>query len=284
MSDTHELYPLSRDEVESNRLNAQHKFLVHAVGGLISSTIPLEHITTVADVGTGTGIWLLEAQNHLNAKATPNPSRSFHGFDISPAQFVPSPPQGIELSVQDILKPFPPEHHGRYDLVNVRMLVTALAETEYRTAVENLVAILKPGGYIQWVELDNSALSRPHSQHPKAAALVSSWLGFFAANGLSVNAPASVEDAYWHSSLMDIVNTSFALDGRGEELKRRAQGWQREAFSAVVVNLMRRTGGRDGDIEKAKEKADQAMNGLEGFFEEGRVLGLRFGCVVGRRV
>jgi hypothetical protein len=36
-------------------LNAQHKLLVDIVGGPIDKSIPLENITSVADVGTGTG-------------------------------------------------------------------------------------------------------------------------------------------------------------------------------------------------------------------------------------
>lgn len=73
MGDTQEVYPLARDAAESSRcvlipfphahteplalgrLNEQHNFLVHVTEGLIDSSIPLENITTVADVGTGTG-------------------------------------------------------------------------------------------------------------------------------------------------------------------------------------------------------------------------------------
>ena len=69
-------------------------------------------------------------------------NRYFHGFDISDAQFAPSSPDNVEFSVQDVLKPFPSEHRDRYDLVNVRMLVAALPEAEFRKAVENLTTIL----------------------------------------------------------------------------------------------------------------------------------------------
>lgn len=87
-------------------------------------------------------IWLLEARDLLNSRVPNQEHRIFHGFDISAAQFPGSPPEGVSFSCQDILKPFPPEHHGKYDLVHVRLLVTAFPEKEYETAVRNLVEIL----------------------------------------------------------------------------------------------------------------------------------------------
>lgn len=67
--------------------------------------------------------------------------RYYHGFDISPDQF-PSDPGHIHYSVQDTMKPFPPEHLGRYDLVHVRLLVGAIKEVDYKHAVANLVTLL----------------------------------------------------------------------------------------------------------------------------------------------
>ncbi|KAL3469841.1 hypothetical protein BJX99DRAFT_264824 [Aspergillus californicus] len=149
-----EVYPLGRDRAESIRLNKQHKFLVDIVNGPFDKSIPLDDVFAVADVGTGTGIWLLEAQRHLS-KALPSPrkQRYNHGFDISSAQFPPSSSPSetetetsskdtMDFSVQNILHPFPIEHHNRYDLVHVRLLITAFATDEFRNAVENLLTIL----------------------------------------------------------------------------------------------------------------------------------------------
>lgn len=41
--------------VLTERLNEQHHLLVDFVQGVIDSTIPLEKISSVADVATGTG-------------------------------------------------------------------------------------------------------------------------------------------------------------------------------------------------------------------------------------
>lgn len=50
--------------------------------------------------------------------------------------------ESIQFSLQNCLEPFPLEHHGRYDLVHVRLLVAALKESEYKTAVANIATLL----------------------------------------------------------------------------------------------------------------------------------------------
>ncbi|OOF90556.1 hypothetical protein ASPCADRAFT_400772 [Aspergillus carbonarius ITEM 5010] len=95
-------------------------------------------------------IWLEDVSQLLE---TPHIQRYYHGFDISSEQF-PNNPETIHLSVHDLTAPFPCEHWNRYDLVHVRLVVAGLEESEYRVAITNLYKILKPGGYLQWEELD----------------------------------------------------------------------------------------------------------------------------------
>jgi hypothetical protein len=88
-------------------------------------------------------IWLLDAKTHLATHSPNTNPYTLHGFDISAAQFLPSPEtHGLTLSVHDILRPFPIAHRDRYDLVHVRMLVSALKVEEYEAAVRNLVGVL----------------------------------------------------------------------------------------------------------------------------------------------
>ncbi|KAL2788794.1 hypothetical protein BJX66DRAFT_352516 [Aspergillus keveii] len=317
---TSEIYPLARDEAESARLNAQHKLLVDIVGGPIDKSIPLEHIDSVADVGTGTGyalfttlllphipsqsneptqadsnqpdrIWLLDAKKHLT-RHSPNPtsdspasSYTLHGFDISAAQFLPAPEtHGLSLSVHDILRPFPAEHRERYDLVHLRMLVSALKVEEYEVAVRNLVGILKPGGYLQWTDLDSSHLSSaPSATDPRASPLISSWLKFLELNNLSSCPTATIHNAYTHSNeLLDVSSRTYPVAGR-QELKERAQTWELQAFSAVMAPVLLVTGQAGSQVE-AEERASEAVEGVQEFFGGGgEVLDLRFGVVVGRK-
>lgn len=85
-----------------------------------------------------TSIWLKDVSKVLEKT---NTNSYYHGFDISADQF-PENPGNFKFSVQDITLPFAKEHWNRYDVVHVRLLVAALEETDYRTAISNLSAIL----------------------------------------------------------------------------------------------------------------------------------------------
>lgn len=69
------------------------------------------------------------------------PKAYLHGFDISSAQY-PKPRQSIPLSVHDALRPFPKEHHSRYDLVHIRLLTAGLKKEHYSTVLANARALL----------------------------------------------------------------------------------------------------------------------------------------------
>ncbi|KAJ6013221.1 hypothetical protein N7540_007812 [Penicillium herquei] len=97
-------------------------------------------------------IWLEEV-----AKLLSSPTNVFFGFDISTSQF----PHKSDLQFgqfsfiqHDIREPFPVEYHKKFDLVNVRLLVQALAAADVKLAVTNVAELLRPGGCIQWQDLD----------------------------------------------------------------------------------------------------------------------------------
>ncbi|KAL4971743.1 S-adenosyl-L-methionine-dependent methyltransferase [Aspergillus desertorum] len=276
MSGTPDIYPLSRDEAESRRLNEQHRLLVDFVEGPIDRTVPLENITAVADVATGTGIWLWDARKLLIGRAGESP-RYFHGFDISPAQFPPAP-DGIEFTVQDIFNPFPVEHHSRYDLVNVRLLLTALPESEFEKAVQNLLTILKPGGYLQWVEIDLSAVA---TDDPRVAVATDAWLKFCELNRLSQCAPEVLHKAYQNVGLVNVVNRPFLPHNR-EDLLERMQEWQLVFFTSVMPMTLLKTG-QVADDAAASKRAAELRRDLELFLAEGKIVDTRFGVLVGQK-
>ena len=152
MTSAKEAYMLPRNPTETMRLNSQHAFLHQlAHGQFIHSSIPPSDIHSVADVGTGTGIWLQElaATNTLESDeifgGKPNGGVEYVGFDISAAQF---PSEGsmvegdIKFVVHDAAKSFPVRYHGKFDLVNVRLLSYAIKAAELQSVVENVVEII----------------------------------------------------------------------------------------------------------------------------------------------
>ena len=87
------------------------------------------------------------------------PDAVLDGYDISPAMYPATTPANITLGVMDMKKPVPDELQGKYDLVHARMLVVALQPNEWAGVVQNLTKLLKPGGWIQWVECNFTTAS-----------------------------------------------------------------------------------------------------------------------------
>lgn len=74
---TDEAYMLSRDQDESKRLDIQHMFMRQlAHGSPIQPSIPRSDLRAVADVATGTGIWLREAAQELSTSRASISQRS----------------------------------------------------------------------------------------------------------------------------------------------------------------------------------------------------------------
>ena len=100
----------------------------------------------IADVGTGTGSYLIELSKALLK------TYSFDGFDVSSTQFRKELPGNVALHVQDVRTDFPPEFHGKFDAVHLRLLVCGLDKNDWVVATQKLIPLLKPGGAIQWEE------------------------------------------------------------------------------------------------------------------------------------
>ncbi|KAI3082636.1 hypothetical protein CBS147339_2516 [Penicillium roqueforti] len=145
---SHGEYLLVRNIAERDRLNMQYKAWQANIGYLLHPAIKQHDRMRIADVGTGTGIWLREL-----AAALPSTCQ-LDGFDLSDVMFPHKDalPENITFHHQNFLEPFPDEYLGEYDVVNVRVMVVALSSDEWEPAVRNLMTLLKPGGYLQWID------------------------------------------------------------------------------------------------------------------------------------
>lgn len=92
----------------------------------------------VADVATGTAIWLLDLAKTLPADA------QLYGFDISTAQFpaLEARPPNVSLFKHSVTSPFPEEYHGFFDIVAVRLITAGLRGDDWDSAVKNLNVLL----------------------------------------------------------------------------------------------------------------------------------------------
>ncbi|PWY80780.1 hypothetical protein BO94DRAFT_520716 [Aspergillus sclerotioniger CBS 115572] len=279
--DIHDKYVFGRDEVESKRLDLQHKLLVKvSANTLIHPTIPTENIHAIADIATGTGIWLEDVSQFLNL-TTPHIQRYYHGFDISSEQFPTSNPESIHLSIHDLTVPFPTEHHNRYDLVHVRLLVAALEESEYRVAITNIYDILKPGGHLQWEELDSETYLTKDN-NPVIEELYRCFDYGFRAEGKCFSASAKV---YEESKMVGFVDVERVVydSQRFPELREDTEKRLVAIIRSLYVRLLVRSG-QVGSEEIARGRAEELVVRLGGLCEGGLASpGVKLMRVLGRR-
>ncbi|KAH2460020.1 hypothetical protein KXW63_001007 [Aspergillus fumigatus] len=152
-------YRLNRNIAASTRLSLQHYIWKENMGYLLHPSIDVSRPDlAIADVGTGTAIWILDLLRQL-------PNAKFHGFDISSEQY-PAPgflPPNVSLSKLDILGEIPEEYREKFDVVHARLLVQVVnqAGSDPVPVIRNMMKLLKPGGYLQWEEPNDDASKRP---------------------------------------------------------------------------------------------------------------------------
>ncbi|KAI1204851.1 uncharacterized protein F4807DRAFT_445257 [Annulohypoxylon truncatum] len=149
-------YVLMRDCNASTRLTAQHYLWKDLLGYLIHPDIPTGFDDLkIADVATGNGIWLHDVSR---SKST---SAELHGFDISLDQVGPKAwlPANIRMHIWNIFDEPPPQFIGYFDIVHVRLITVVVKNNDPQPVLANLAKLLKPGGYLQWDEVDTISSS-----------------------------------------------------------------------------------------------------------------------------
>lgn len=143
-------YMLDSSYAAASRLNFQFYLWKDSLQFNIHPSIPIADSTShVADVAMGTAIWLMDVARDL-------PTTQLDGFDISLAQ---APlkhwlPSNVHLRTWNIFDDVPSDLLAKYDIVHVRLLILVVENSDPRPVVQKLVKMLKPGGYLQWDDLN----------------------------------------------------------------------------------------------------------------------------------
>ncbi|KAI0002675.1 hypothetical protein F4779DRAFT_635153 [Xylariaceae sp. FL0662B] len=152
----------------SARLHLQHLLFQNTLGYAlepeVEASIPDSKQLRVADLGCGNGVWLSELDRQLADKGI---SAQLDGFDVNPINF-PAPaylPPSVTLTKLDVLATPQPAHLvGAYDIVHVRAFASSIVNEDPAPLLAAALALLKPGGRLQWEE------SRADAYHVEAPA------------------------------------------------------------------------------------------------------------------
>jgi len=152
-------YLLPNDEKEQDRLDLQHHIFRLILGGDISRT-KLKEPHRIIDIGTGTGIWALDAGDLY-------PEAEVIGVDLSPIQPNWTAPN-VKFEIDDITQPWTWESNSM-DFIHVRTMGGSIKD--WPGFLQECYKALKPGGRIEISEIQTQFSCDDGSLKPDANCL-----------------------------------------------------------------------------------------------------------------
>ncbi|CDM31683.1 unnamed protein product [Penicillium roqueforti FM164] len=148
------------DEEEAQRLEDQQQVFQRIFDNRLIFP-PIHRLKRVLDCGHGSASWAVDV-------AEQNPDCEVIGVDIAPHMSPDDMPDNLWLQVDDLNRRFTfPANH--FDLVHSRLLATGINRSRWPSYLLDIVRVLKPGGWVQMVEIyfnvqsDNGSITDEHA-------------------------------------------------------------------------------------------------------------------------
>ncbi|MCJ1359592.1 MAG: hypothetical protein MMC33_009594 [Icmadophila ericetorum] len=188
-------YSLARGYRAASRLNLQHYLWKQSAGYLIHPNIPLvdgQHVR-ITDIGTGTGIWLLDLGESL-----PRSSR-LDGYDIDVRQCPPTQwlPENVTMRTLDVYDPIPEDLIGQYDIIHIRYFICVVRDSNPAALPQTFLKMLKPNGWLQWSEIDLKTIEICAASPQTVVGHTEALMDFV----ISPNPDWKVESQHWVATL-----------------------------------------------------------------------------------
>ena len=246
-------------------------------GNLLPPPIKIDYSKPlkVADIGTGTGDWLLQVETILPVGSI------FHGFDITETQFqhVPEGSQ-VSLQIHDMLLPFPDTELGQYDVVHARFLMYALKSHEWAKVTDNLVMLLKPGGYLFWEDTGYDLFSCVPATMAWTRLIIADQRAALAA-GRDLVFANKLGRCFKDVGLVDLVESMHSTFDLEEQSRKKV--------SALMLRLHEQSSkgavARGGVEElRSMEDAESLVNAVKKEVENGAEIGICLRRFIARKV
>ena len=195
------------------RLTAQHYLWTQHQGYHVHPDVrfPGSGDIQVADIACGNCLWLLDSE----ASTRDTLEASWTGFDISSEQFPKQAflPSNVSLRALDVYN-VPSELHGRFDLIHLRMLGFGVRDNDPIPILRNLLALLKPGGFLQWDEADhefNPPNADPGCSNDRMWELQKTIRNAISTGGFSFEWTKSLSDSFRSAGFSDVVEEKHPI-------------------------------------------------------------------------
>lgn len=139
-------YAFPNDEDELDRMDLEHHIWKLLLGE--NHLAPLTEPQNILDLGTGTGLWAIEIADKF-------PSAHVTGTDLSPVQPSLVPPN-CEFVVDDFEQEWI-HKDNTFDFIHGRLLLASV--TDYPKIFQRAFAATKPGGYLEFHDIDPESYS-----------------------------------------------------------------------------------------------------------------------------
>ncbi|ORY06128.1 hypothetical protein BCR34DRAFT_519118 [Clohesyomyces aquaticus] len=139
----------SAGQSEVDRLDMQHKVIYASMPQLVQAPIDLKKGgLRILDQATGSGLWIRDVRE------TAGGDNNWVGTDIEDSYFPKAPPADTTYHHQSMTESWPADWSNSFDLVHSRFALPGVGMNPLEYAVKNLIGLVKPGGWIQMVELE----------------------------------------------------------------------------------------------------------------------------------
>ncbi|KAF5004806.1 hypothetical protein FDECE_8705 [Fusarium decemcellulare] len=174
-------YWASNDTQQVEAMDIIHHFLLLSLDGKLCLAPVDKNITSVLDVGTGTGIWAIDfADEHPNAEVI--------GTDISPIQPSWVPPN-VKFEIDDCTQEwtFAPDS---FDFVHMRYLYGSIGD--WSALFKEAYRACKSGGWVESFEASPRMESDDGTVTERCA--INEWGKFFIEGGRKLGRPFTIID------------------------------------------------------------------------------------------
>jgi hypothetical protein len=206
------------------------------------------------------------------------PAAEVIGIDISNAQF-PAPrtcPENCSFYILDMMQPVDQDYKGCFDVINVRLLAGSLEGKDFTPIIDNLLQMLKPNGWIQWLDISSPVIRAYDYRAPSA---IPEWR---LPSSITTQLPLFIKSVEWFDKLPALLKQRGFMDIERYECPPKESTLKYEADNTALV-MMELRQSHPGVEPAAAQKFNDAIAEMLVEIQDGRLFSTVLQTTIGRK-